>query len=325
VYFAILSVVIILSYSALLPLRIVARVVGIWLSITFVIYSFLIHAFPVYLDSVYIIHLITQERVYWLIVRQIGWFMFFFGFMFIFVLPKIAQLSECGDDERRRQKYFFVGAAIVCIYVVAVMLPHRGNSGTYLLHLIAPIILAYALGRRERSSPEFERWVGVAAILTMCMMVFVTPWNLSGSLLRWKVYGVVWRDDLDRNRNTIDEVERVLQESNGGAIYLDFSLAPIAIKKDIEYLDTGNREYIVEYMNLKIAGSLKLPPLVEMLSWHANGPKRLHPEVYMEQAEVVICAYRCPGEETHHFVRNLGLLHTALNGSEMVQLYRRVH
>jgi hypothetical protein len=204
------------------------------------------------------------------------------------------------------------------------MLPHRGNFGTYLLHIVAPIILAYALSWREEVAPEFDRRTGQIAALAMCVMVFINPAFWSSPLHRWKEYGVLSPGDLRSNRDVFLEVDKVILGSAGREIYADPALAPLAIKEHLGYVDNGNREFYVEYINPRRNGTFKSSPLISWLvAPKPGGAERTHPDDMLQRADVVICAVRCPKKGTHQFVRDLGVWTQAWSGSFVVRMYHK--
>jgi hypothetical protein len=138
----------------------------------------------------------------------------------------------------------------------------------------------------------------------------------------WQEYGVLWRDDLNSNRNVFMEVDDIIRSNAGKEIYVAPMLAPLAIKKHLAYIDNGHRMYFIEYINARRNGTFAPSPL---LSWLAarkpGGSERASFEDVLERSDVVICILGCPNEETHQFVRNLGLLISAYNQRMVVELY----
>jgi len=203
------------------------------------------------------------------------------------------------------------------------MLPHFGNFGTYLLHLVAPIILAYALSSREEFSPEFDRRIGQVVALAICLMVFVHPKHWSSPLQRWKEYGVVWRDDLSANRIVFMNVDDLIQSNAGREIYVSPMFAQLVVKRSL-YLDNDNRGWFTEYMNARRKGILKLSPLISWLAApEVRGPER--PKSVSEHFDVVIYTCfepgSCPSEGSQRFERYLGKLTIAWPQSVVVRLY----
>src|SRR5262249_37324412 len=207
---------------------------------------------------------------------------------------------------------YAAGSLIVCVYVLIIMLPYVGNFGVYLLHLVAPIILAYALSSRQNFSAEFDRHIGLVAALAMCLMVFVPPNHWSNPLQRWKQYGVVWPDDLRSNRRVLMNADDLIQSSAGRDIYVAPVLASVAMKRKLAYVDNGSREAYSEYLNARRKGILKISPLISWLAAsEVRGPERITPIAKAEQSDVVICALVCPTGGSHRFDRYLGVLTTA--------------
>ena len=223
-YFALLGIVIAFNSAAFLPLRSLISILCAWGFATAALFFGLTRVFPFYFDSilmlilpfgwdersVYLMHMLFQSRDTRLIAGNIRWFLSHFGFIFILTLPQLVQFKRQATKEKRRQMLYAAGSLIVCIYVFFVMLPTQGNLGTYLLHIVAPIVLAYALSRREEFAPEFDRWIGQIAALGMCVVVFINPTFRSSPMQRWKEYGVLWRDDLRSNRDVQMEADNVI-------------------------------------------------------------------------------------------------------------------
>jgi hypothetical protein len=158
----------------------------------------------------------------------------------------------------------------------------------------------------------------------MCLMVFIDPKFQSSPLQRWKNYGVLWRADLSFNGHVFMEADNVIRSSAGREVYVDPALAMLAIKRNLTYVDNGNREYYVEYINDRINGVVKLSPLTSWLAAREpGGSKRESPFDIRDPADVVICTLSCPNKGSHQFVKSLGVLTTAFNGSMVVQLYHR--
>jgi len=331
-YFALLGIVIAFNSAAFLPLRSLISILCAWGVATAALFFGLTRVFPFYFDSilmlvlpfgwdepsVYLMHKLFQSRDARLIASNIWWFLTHFGFIFILTFPQLVRFKRQATEEKRRQMLYAAGSLIVCIYVLLVMLPYQGNFGTYLLHIIAPIILAYALSRSEEFAPELDRWTGQIAALGMCMVVFINPTFRSSPLQRWKEYGVLWRDDLRSNRNVLMEATNVIRSSGAKEIYVDPVLAPLAIKSNLKFVDTGNRGLYEEYVNARRNGTLKLSPLISWLAAPKPGGTERPGVVW--GADLVVCT-RCPDERTHRFVRDLGVLTTAFNGPFVVKLY----
>ena len=321
VYFALLGIVVVFSCAAFLPLRTLIVIVGAWGVTSACLFVGLTRIFPFYFDSIYLIHKMFQSWRFDHMVSNIRWFISHFGFIVILAVPQLLQRERRAIEETRRQKLYAAGGLVVCVYVLFVMLPHPGNHGTYLLHIVAPIILAYALSRREDSARHVARGTAQVAALALCMMVFIDPRFRVTPLERWKEYGVL-SHDLRFNRDVLMEVDDVIRSNAGRDMYVEPILVPLAIKRGLGYVDSGDREYYVEYLNARRDGSLKLSPLVSWLAAREpGGLVRARPEDVAERADVVICSFRCPGRGTHQFVRNLGVLTSAWGLSFVVQLY----
>src|SRR5262249_4372549 len=146
-------------------------------------------------------------------------------------IPQLVQFRHVATEEKRRQVLYAAGSLIVCTYVLAFMVPNEGNFGTYLLHLVAPIILAYPLSSRKEVSAEFDRRIGQVVAVAICLIVSVHPKHWSNPLQRWKEYGVVSQDDLNSNRMVIMHVDAIIQDSAGRQIYIPPVLASLALKR----------------------------------------------------------------------------------------------
>jgi hypothetical protein len=329
IYFALFGVVVIAAYAAVAPIRRLIICVAPWLAATFFIYFALTQSFPNYFELTYGIVSDHVSRSYGRIIPQLGWFLLNFGFIIPFAVPALVGTGGAVQDESRRGIYYLSGGLAVALYVVFAMLPHIGNFGTYLLHVIAPIVLAYPLGRVARHDRLFEQWAGVTGTLALILIVFIIPKYDGTRTVRWtgwKAYGVVSRPDLDGNRDTAHEIESILHENVGKSIYLDFALAPVAIANGLEYVDAGNREFIPEYFSRKVSGGARSSLLVDILAPTNNfTPSSNDPYAYMDQANIVICALRCPAQGTHQFLREVGPLYFAFNARAFpVMLYSRM-
>ena len=323
IYLALLAIVIVFNCAAFVPLRTLIFMVCAWAIATACLFFGLSRIFPFYFDSIYIIQNLFVTWYPWRIAPNIRWFLRNFGFIFIFTLPQLIRFKQLATEEKRRQKLYAAGSLIVGVYVLFVMLPHAGNFGTYLLHIVAPIVLAYALSGRKEFAPRFERRTGQIAAVAMCIMVFVDPMFRSSPLRHWEEYGVVWRDDLSSNRAVLMEVDNVIRSSAGREIYVSPPLWPLAIKWHLWYLDNGNRYLYAEYINGRRNGTIKLSPLVSWLAApEPKGPERVRPADVRERADVVICAVYCP--DTHKFVRDLGILtQSFFRQSIVIKLYHK--
>jgi hypothetical protein len=321
IYFALLGIVVLFNCAAFIPLRILSLITCAWALLTASLFFGLTRFFPFYFDSVYCIHKMFQIwDVSW-IRPNIRWFVSHFGFIFVFTLPQLVQFKHRATGEKRRQAFYAAGSLIVCAYVLIIMLSHLGNFGTYLLHLVAPIILAYALSSREEFSPEFDRRIGQVVALAICLMVSVGPIHWSSPLQRWKQYGVVWRDDLNSNRIVFMNVDDLIQSNAGREIYVSPVFAQLAVKRSLRYLDNETRGYFTEYLNARRKGILKLSPLISWLAApEVRGPER--PKSVLEHFDVVIyTCFVCPSEGSQRFERYLGTLTPAWPQSVVVRLY----
>src|SRR5262245_13087494 len=175
VYFALMGIVVLFNYAAFIPIRVLSLITCAWALLTAMVFFGLTRIFPFYFDSIYCLQKMFQTWDVRLIVPNIRWFVTHFGFIVVFTLPQLVQFKHRATEEKRRQAFYAAGSLIVCVYVLIIMLPHVGNFGVYLLHLVAPIILAFALSSRQDLSAEFDRRIGLVAALAMCLMVFVHP------------------------------------------------------------------------------------------------------------------------------------------------------
>lgn len=322
VYFALLAIVIAFNCAAFVAPRVLIVILSAWSSATACLFFTLSRVFPFYFDSVYLKAKMQQTWDPTRIVPNVWWFFDHFGFIFILIIPQLALFKRQEIQERRRQKLYAVGTLVVCVYVVFVMLPHRGNLGTYLLHLVAPIVLAYALSSREEIEPELDSRIGQIAVLAICILVSINITVWSSPWQRWSEFGVLWNNELSSNREALRQAANVIRSSAGRKIYVDFALAPLAIERHFEYVDNGSRASYADYVNARRNGTLKLSPLVSWLAARKpGGPERVHPDDMMERADVVICTFACPNNGSHQFVRNLGVLTTAFNGPLVVRLF----
>jgi hypothetical protein len=300
IYFALLGIVVLFNYAAFIPVPILSLITCAWVLLTAMLFFGLTCIFPFYFDSVYCLQRAFQRWEVALIMPGIRWFFTRFGFIFLFTLPQLAQFRHRATEEKRRQAFYAAGSLIVCGFVLVIMLP---QAGYYQLHLVAPIILAYALSSRQDFSAKFDRRIGQVAALAMCLMVFVHPKHWSNPLLRWKQYGVVWRDDLSSNRRVLMNADDLIQSNAGRDIYIAPVLAPLAVKRNLGYLDNGNREAHAEYLNAR------------------RGPERISPIAKAEQSEVAICNCEWPTGGSHRFDRSLGVLTTASTQSFEIRVY----
>jgi hypothetical protein len=311
IYFALLGIVVLFNCAAFIPLRILSLITFAWALLTASLFFGLTRFFPFYFDSVYCIMKMNQTWNVGMIVPNIRWFVTHFGFIFAFTLPQLVQFKHRATVEKRRQAFYAAGSLIVCAYVLIIMLPHMGSFGSYLLHLVAPIILAYALSSREGLSAEFDRWTGQVVALAICLMVFVSPKHWSSPLQRWEDYGVVWRDDLSFNRIVFMNVDDLIQSNAGREIYVSPMFAQLAMKRNLRYVDNGSREDYAEYLNARRKEILKLSPLISWLAApEVRGPERVGLIAMLEQSDVVMCTF-CPEETSQRFDRYLGKVTTA--------------
>jgi hypothetical protein len=323
IYFALLGIVVLFNCAAFIPLRILSLITFAWALLTASLFFGLTRFFPFYFDSVYCIHKMDPSWNVTRIMPNIRWFVTHFGFIFAFTLPQLVQFKHRATGEKRRQSFYAVGSLIACAFVLIIMLPHGGNFGTYLLHLVAPIILAYALSSRKEFSAEFDRRTGQVVALAICLMVFVSPKHWSSPLQYWEQYGVVWRDDLNSNRIVFMNVDDLIQSNAGREIYVDPMFAKLAVKRNLRYVHNGNREAYVEYLNVRRKGILKLSPLISWLAApEVRGPERSGLIAVWEHSDVVICTYPCPSEGKR-FDRYLGKLTTAWHQVYDIAVVRR--
>jgi hypothetical protein len=324
IYFALLGIVIVFNCAAFLRPRIVIFIVCVWVIATTGLFFALTRAFPFYFDSIYFLQKMNQGWYFPYVMGNLQWFLRRFGFIFIVAFLQLLQYRSLEPEEKRRQKFYAAGSAIVCAYVLFVMLPHWADFGTYLLHIVAPIVLAYAISRGGEFRPEFFHRTGQIAALAMCILVFIDPTFQSDPLQHWKMYGVLWRDDLDSNQGVFIEADEVVQRSTGKKIYVDPALAAVAIKRHLPYIDDGYRGHFVAYINARRNDTFQPSPFLRWLAApKPRGPKREFPSEILEQADVVICTLGCPEERTHQFVRDLGVLNISFDDSMVVKLYRR--
>jgi hypothetical protein len=323
-YFALLAIVILFNCATFVRVRVVISIVCVWSIITGCVFLALTRAFPFYFDSIYFLQKMYQGWDVANIVLNFQWFLARFGFIFIIGFLRLLEYPGLTPQEKRRQKFYAAGSAVVCVYVFYVMLPHWAAPGTYLLHIVAPIVLAYAISRGARFSQQYYRRAGQIAALAMCIVVFIDPTFQSSPLQHWKKYGVLWRDELDSNQRVFMEADEVIRNCAEKVIYVDPMLARLALKRDLSYVDNGYRRYFAEYINARRNETLEPFPL---LGWLAapkpEGPERESPSKVLERADVVICIYRCPDRRTHQFVRGLGVLNSASNESMVANLYRK--
>jgi hypothetical protein len=323
IYFALLGIVIVTNCAAFVRLRIVVLVVLIWICLTAVLFFGLSCAFPFYFDSIYFLQRMLQTWEFPHILDNVQWFLSEFWFIFVLAVPQLAQYRHLSSEEKRRQKFYCIGSAIVCAYLILVMLAYTGNTGTYVNHILAPIVLAYALSGGAKFAPgKFRRTAQIAA-LAMCVTVFIDPLFPSESQQHWQYYGVLWRDDLDSNKKVFMEADELIRNSAGKQIYVGPMLAPLAIQRHLSYIDNGFRQYIAPYLNARRNGKLKPFRLIGWLAGpKPGGPERESPREMMARADVVICML-CPGQRSDQFVRDLGVVKTAFPQSFVAKLYRR--
>jgi hypothetical protein len=315
IYFALLGIVVLFNCAAFISLRILSLITFAWALLTASLFFGLTRFFPFYFDSVYCLHKMVQTWDVRQIVPNIRWFVTHFGFIFAFTLPQLVQFKHRATGEKRRQAFYAVGSLVVCAYVLIIMLAHGGNFGSYLLHLVAPTILAYALSSQEGLSAEFDRWTGQVIALAICLMVFVSPEHWPSPLQRWQEYGVVWRDDLSSNRVVFMNVDDLIQSNAGREIYVSPIFAQLAMKGNLRYVDNGNREVYVEYLNARRKGILKLSPLISWLAApEVRGPERVGLSAMLEHSDLVICDFVCPKKASQPFDRYLGKVTTAWTG-----------
>jgi hypothetical protein len=325
IYFALLGIVVLFNYAAFIPLRILSLITCAWALLTASLFFGLTRFFPFYFDSVYCIPKMVQTWYVGLIMLNIRWFATHFGFIVVFTLPQLVQFKHRATEEKRRQAFYAAGSLIVCAYVLIIMLPNRGNFGTYLLHLVAPIVLAYALSSREEFSAEFDRQTGQVVALAICLMISVSPKHWSSPLQRWEEYGVVWRDVLSSNRIVFMTVNDLIQSNAEREIYVDQMFAQLAIQSNLRYVNNGNREEYVEYLNARRKGRLKLsPPISWLAAPEVRGPERVDLIAMLEHFDLVICTFDLK-ETSQRSYRYLGKITTARTGpfrTFVVRLYR---
>jgi hypothetical protein len=326
IYFALLGIVIVTNCAAFVRLRTVVSVVFIWICLTAVLFFGLSRAFPFYFDSIYFMQRMLQTWSFQQILDNIDLFLREFWFIFVLAVPQLAQYRHLTSGEKRRQKFYCIGSTIVCAYLILVMLAHEGNIGIYVQHILAPIVLAYALSGGAKFAPgKFRRTAQIAA-LAMCVTAFIDPLFPSESLRHWTLYGVLWRDDLDSNKKVFVEADDLIRNSAGKQIYVGPILAPLAIQRHLSYIDNGFRQYIARYLNARRNGKFKPSRLISWLAGpKPGGPERESPHEMMARADVVICMNAaCPDLRSHQFVRNLGELTASFNDESFdAKLYRR--
>jgi hypothetical protein len=108
--------------------------------------------------------------------------------------------------------------------------------------------------------------------------------------------------------------------------YVNPMFAQLAMKRNLRYVDNGNREGYAEYLNARRNGILKLSPLISWLAApEVRGPERVGLIAMLEHSDVGICAFVCPKEASQRFDRYLGKVTMAWTGPFRTFVVRLYH
>lgn len=320
VYFAILCIPVLFSYAAVLRTRRFFFIAAIWGCATAGLYICLSLMFPYYLDGIVFLQ---RRSATWQpahILNNIAWFAPRFGFILLFLIPKLSTFGRIPAEKKRRELWFAAGNVVIWIFVFFVLLAHIGNLGTYLLHLVAPSILAYSLAApHERMASRSWRWFPQFAVAVMGLMVFTNPKALVGmsdrfvSLQRWERYGVVWRDELNANKMIFSKINLLIRQNPDKKIVLDAFFSRQAINNKLPFVDSGHRTYFIDYLYAKNNGSFRPSfPFSLLTGPLAPNPKFRTITDYQLQADWVISALE--GDQSFQQIETLGELTSSYNG-----------
>lgn len=318
IYFALLVIPIITAYLASVKTKQLLPTLLAWAALSSAIYLLLIATLPLYFDCLFNVQIKYVSRHYDRILPNLIWFITVFPFVFVLFVPKVVEIFVLRSDNRRRNLLFASGCFIVFVFVVAVMLPHGGNFGTYMIHLLGPIFISLLLvnvGDRQKSADPIA---GMTAVVVLLVTV-LSPVSSEDS---WKVYGILSQQDLDENRRILADIDVLLDQYEPEDIYVDFSLASAAIRSNLPFVDNGNRQYISPYLAGRLKGTIRLNPILELISWK---PKRfaggVSPAAKLLASKLIICGYQCPKGTGHILVKQLGSLAFSYGQSPTIKVF----
>jgi len=314
IYFAIFSVIPILIGFIYLDKLYLAAICAAWALVTTALYGLIIQNFPLYFDSIYLIHKVFQSWDPLQIKKNIMWFLD--GFLFIIILPFIT-----NDKIDNHRKMYLSGFFLISVYVVMVMLAHKGSNGSYIMHIIAPCIIGYPLivPNRQLRNREF---ITNLSTLILCISLIFSPFNYRYPIQRLRNYGVTFFD-IEKNTLVLKDVEDEIINNHNQSIYLDPIFSILAMQYKLPYIDNGNKEYYIEYFKLS---TLRPFSYLGLLA----GPRPVKSEqltsFYRDNAEIVICVINCPTNATHWLKRKIGEVIEANEISPLtVNLFVKIH
>ena len=313
VYFLLFSIIVIsMIYCRLAFSYRSIAVTAAWGVASLLAYAVLMALFPYLFDMVIAAHrgFISFDSQH--IFPQLVKFLILFGFSFILMFKGLADTWEGGFLQSRCFVVYSLSSVLFGVCVVR-MLGHIGNDTTYLVHLVGPIIVSLSMRRRQSGQGGSDWFASMAGAIALTATLF-QPWS---------TYGVLNSSALNENRRTLALVNEIIASNDGAKFYLEFGLAPIAANWGLEYVDTGNREYIHKYMADRAAGAFNAR--YEILLGPRRPPVAESPLQVMGASDLVICSVQCSLlADGFTLVKEIGQLHFAWGQNERVSLFRRV-
>ncbi len=125
------------------------------------------------------------------------------------------------------------------------------------------------------------------------------------------------------------DIRATIEGAKDGDIYVEFGAVASVLDTRGVFVDTGNREYVANYVNLRLEGRHEPSFPVSLLAWHPVGPPLEAPQQRMARSRLVVCGYRCRDDAslrvTHVLERTFGTLRVSYDrwGQVTMKLYRR--
>jgi len=195
--------------------------------------------------------------------------------------------------------------------VTFVMGRHIGNNVTYTVHILTPL-LVYSLMRLK--GDEFKRLSAITILV-----IIAGGWSFMPSVS----FGMINKNNLITNESTLKRVSTIIAKLNDKKLYVSPYFAFLAYEYGLDYIDSGNREYIAIWEKRK--NVLDKNILFRMINLNSVVIKERTFVDYFKTANYVLCTIHCP-RRIDGFVDTrlrIGEITNAYGQHSNVRLFRR--